>query len=92
MASIVAGIEAEVFAAVTAHGPLQSRHEAYAVIKKELDEFWDLVKLDPCKPMRHPTKGHFMSAAEWKGEVATELQQTAATCIRAIYDLRLRDA
>ena len=39
-------IEAEIERARKTFPPFHSQHEAYAVIKEELDEFWDCVKSD----------------------------------------------
>lgn len=53
------------------HGvEFNSAHEAYGVIKEELDEFWDLVKMK--KKNRDPSK------------LYEELVQQAAMCIKAI--------
>lgn len=79
---ILNDVQIEVASALAAHGGMKSRHEAYAVIAEEFDEFWDEVKLNPAK----------MSAEEreaWKLRMHKELIQTAAMCVRAIYDLKL---
>lgn len=59
--------------AIAAHGPMKSAHEAYAVIKEELDEFWEEVK-------RKKTS---------ESDMAKEIIQIAAMCVRAMIDLRL---
>lgn len=40
----------EVSRATQKHGPMHSWHEAFAVIKEELDEFWESVKQDDADP------------------------------------------
>ncbi len=67
--------------------PFHSHHEAKAVIEEELDEYWDLVKLNPRKPMIHPTKGHSMTVEMWKNELRQELRQIAAMAMRAMVNL-----
>ena len=37
-------IEKEAERGVSIHGPFNSRHEGYAVIKEEFDELWDAIK------------------------------------------------
>lgn len=68
-------VAAEVWRASCKHKPMNSAHEAYGVIKEELDEFWDEVKLK--------------SEERSSENLRTELIQTAAMCIRAINDLGL---
>lgn len=72
----------EVRSATKAHGPMKSRHEAFAVIFEELDEFWDEVKLNPRKMTE-------LEEAAWRFRMKRELIQTAAMCVRAIHDLGL---
>jgi len=55
------------------HPPMASHHEAYAVIREELDEYWEEVKKRPSQ--RDPVN------------LRLELVQTAAMCIRTIHDL-----
>lgn len=57
------------------HAPLNSAHEAYAVILEELDEFWEEVR----------KKREVRS----KSRMASELIQTAVVCVRAVADLDL---
>lgn len=64
-----------------------NHHEAKAVIEEEFDEYWELVKLNPKKPMIHPTKGHTMTVEQWKKELRAELTQVAAMCVRAMVEL-----
>jgi hypothetical protein len=83
----VIAVENEAFRAAELHRPMHSHHEAHSVIAEEFDEYWDLVKLNPRKPMVHPTKGTPLTADQWRSELYTELQQTAAMCVRAMADL-----
>lgn len=57
------------------HAPLNSSHEAYAVILEELCEFFDEAKLK--KELRNPFN------------MLKELVQISAMAARAAYDLRL---
>ena len=70
-------VAAEIEEARLEHGDYNSPHEAYAVIKEELDEFWDIVKMKTAK----------RSASAMK----KELNQIACTAIRAVNDLALHD-
>lgn len=54
-------------------GCMRNKHEAYAVILEELDEFWDEVR----------------SQQEDRDAQLKELIQTAAMCMRAAEDMRL---
>ena len=63
----------EVDRAERLHAPLNSHHEAYAVILEELDEYWDEVK--------KKTEARDAEA------MRTELIQTAAMCVRAILNV-----
>jgi hypothetical protein len=65
-------VEWELIRATSKHGPMNSLHEAYAVIKEELDETWDEIKV----------KSENRDLAKVRGE----LTQVAAMAIRAIYD------
>lgn len=79
---VASQISDEVVRATVLHGKMNGRHEAYAVILEELDEFWDLVKLNPAK----------MSIDEvevWQSSMRKELTQTAAMCIKTIVNLGL---
>lgn len=69
---IASEIADEVMHAEEIHPPLNSAHEAYAVILEELDEYWDEVRKK--NDIRDPA------------QMRTELIQTAAMCIRAIRD------
>lgn len=66
-------ILAEFNAAATKHKPMNSLHEAYAVILEEVDELWDEVK----------KKARVRNQAN----VRTELRQIAAMALRALVDL-----
>jgi hypothetical protein len=71
-------VESELIRARKAHPKrLNSPHEAYAIIKEELEEFWDIVKLKSNDPSYDKT---FMR---------DELIQIAAMAIRTILDLKL---
>jgi len=35
--------------ATTIHGTFNSAHEGWAILKEEVDELWDLVKINPAK-------------------------------------------
>lgn len=56
------------------HGPMHGGHEAYAVIKEEVDEFWDEVK------KKNPDRENMRK----------ELVQIAAMACRAVVDLDLQ--
>jgi len=62
----------EAIAAASIHRPLNSVHEAYAVILEELDEAWEIVK------RKHHRRDYY--------QLRRELIQTAAMCLRAIHD------
>jgi hypothetical protein len=64
------------------HPPINTAHEAYAVIKEELDEFWELVKVNP-------NKLQSIERAERLDKMRKELTQTAAMCLRTMLDLAL---
>lgn len=70
---ILKDVGTEVERAVVRHGPLNSPHEAYAVILEELDEVKEEVWMKSTKrDLPH---------------MRLELIQTAAMCVRAIHDL-----
>lgn len=48
-ASIVAEVCNEIARAEAKFGPFNSSHEGYAVLLEEVDELWDVVKLNPKK-------------------------------------------
>ena len=76
---LVAG---EVTRAVQLHRGMNSLHEAKAVIEEELDEFWELVKVNPKKLSPDEQQKRMV-------ELRNELIQTAAMCVRSIIDLKL---
>jgi len=78
-------VRSEIVRAVSLHGSMKSQHDAYAVILEELDEFWDLVKINP-------KKLNYDDAKKRLQNMRNELIQTSAMCIRAIHDLGLEDA
>ena len=55
------------------HPPMNSHHEAYAVILEELQEYWEEV-------MKRPSKRDLAN-------LKLELIQTAAMCLRTLHDL-----
>jgi vacuolar-type H+-ATPase catalytic subunit A/Vma1 len=59
------------------HAPLNSAHEAYAVILEELDEFWEEVRRK--------------RSERSSPRMASELIQIAAMAQRAAEDLKLMD-
>ena len=68
-------ILAEFNAAAQKHAPMNSLHEAYAVILEEVDELWEETK----KKQRLRNLPN----------VKTELRQIAAMALRALVDLKL---
>jgi hypothetical protein len=72
----------EVVRAVELHGSMNGRHEAYAVILEELEEFWELVMLNPAKMTLEEKDA-------WEKNMRKELTQTAAMCIKTIVNLEL---
>jgi hypothetical protein len=72
---ILKDVRAELEIAMQKHAPLQSAHEAYAVILEEVDEFWEEVRKK--REERDPDK------------MVKELRQVAAMACRAIHDCQL---
>jgi len=72
---VIEDVEREFQRAVEMHAPMNSDHEAYAVILEELDEFKQEVWLK--RSLRSTSK------------MRAELIQVAAMAVRAIHDLRL---
>lgn len=68
---VLAKVREEVERALLTHKPLNSAHEAWAVIREEVDELWDEVKGD---------NGYTLAAF-------TEAEQVAAMAVRYIVDL-----
>lgn len=61
--------------AATKYAPMNSCHEAFGVIKEELDEYWDEVKLY-----------NLHKGRDTRPRQREELIQLAAMAVRAIYD------
>lgn len=75
MDEVLQQIGAEVQRAQAKHAPLNSAHEAYAVILEELDEFkTEVWKQTKCRD---------------RGAMRAELIQLAAMAVRTIHDLEL---
>ena len=71
--SAMGSVEAELARAIAEYPPMNSAHEAYAVLKEEVEEFWAEVKKQP-------------SAVD-KEKMRKELIQVAAMAIRTIIDV-----
>lgn len=74
-ADFLAEVVAEYERAAQQHGPLQSAHEAYAVILEEVSEFWEEVR-----------KKREVRDAD---AMRQELIQVVAMCLRTVLDLSL---
>ena len=72
---VTADVRHELAMAMEAHLPLNSVHEAYAIILEELDEFWEEVRKN--QKNRSPDN------------MRLELTQIAAMACRAMIDLNL---
>lgn len=72
-ADLWAELRAELVAALDKHAPMNSHHEAYAVILEELDEYWEHVRLQKAK--------------REQAKIRRELIQVAAMALRAILDV-----
>lgn len=68
-------VENEFKRASRKHKPMNSHHEAYAVIKEEFDEYWKEVQKGGSTCPRDPAA------------LELELVHTAAMCFRALGDL-----
>ncbi len=68
-------VDSEVSRASAKHPPMNSHHEAYAVILEELEEYWVEVMKGGKTCPRDPEALKF------------ELIHTAAMCVRALQDL-----
>lgn len=82
MENTIEAIKAEIRSAVILHKPLNSIHEAYAVILEEVDEFWEEVKVNPKKLTAE-------SQVKRVNHMRDELIQIAAMCVRTISDCGL---
>lgn len=72
---VLDAIQQEVEIAFAKHPPMHSHHEAYAVIAEEFEEYWREVQKGGKTCPRDPEA------------LQTELIETAAMCVRALYDL-----
>ena len=68
-------IDQEMNQARQKYGPFNSTHEVYGVLKEEVDEFWDLVKLKHKGPAE-------------KDRMIHELMQVAAIAQRAMNEIK----
>jgi len=75
LANVLDEIGDEFREAQAKHKSLNSAHEAYAVIREELDEFWDEVKKKREQRSKYAMR--------------RELVQVAAMCVRTILDVGL---
>lgn len=73
-ALIIADILKEHERAINLHPPFNSRHEGYAILLEELDELWEIVKLNHAK------------TPECRKDMRKEAIQVAAMSIRFIED------
>lgn len=73
-------IDSEVQRAMQIHSTFYSDHHAYAVMLEELEEYWELVKLNPAKLSEEKQRKR-------NHDMQKELIQLAAMCIRATIDL-----
>jgi hypothetical protein len=71
----------ELAVAQDGHGPMHSTHEGYAVILEELDELWDLIKINPRKLVSEEAR------ARLKKDIRKEAIQVAAMAIRFVIDV-----
>lgn len=74
LVEILDNIRVEVLKAIHKHAPMNGPHEAFAVLKEEVDEYWDEVKAD---------RGRQASAR-------MELIQIGAMAVRALIDTNPR--
>lgn len=89
--SIAKEVVEELERAEAKFGPFNSSHEGYAVLLNEVDELWDVVKLNPRKIVpneKHPWNGA-MDVEEWqdqerKNMMRAEAIQIAAMAIRFV--------
>lgn len=49
---ITEGVKEELYASITHHAPMITPHEGWAVLKEEVDELWDEVKLKNPDPVK----------------------------------------
>jgi hypothetical protein len=79
---VVHEIIKEVTRARKLHKGINSLHESYSVILEELEEYWELVKINPRKLSE-------IEQQKRMEEIHGELIQTAAMCVRSLLDLNL---
>lgn len=75
-------VKQEAERAMKLHKGMNNVHEAYAVILEEVDEFWELVRLNPKKMTPEQYN-------EYRENLRMELTQIAAMCVRTMEDLNL---
>lgn len=73
-------VQTEVERASKIHLKMNSAHEAYAIIKEELEELWDEIKKNSKKMTEE-------QRTEWLKKMREEAIQTSAMCQRLIVDL-----
>ena len=79
METLIKSIINEAEQAKKTYGSFNSTHEMYAVLKEEVDEFWDVVKKN--------TERNYGMAKFKVPDLTAELIQIAAIAIRAINEL-----
>jgi hypothetical protein len=77
---VAADVVKEHMRARTIHAPMHSLHEGYAILKEEVDEFWDLVKMNRTKMSDEALEAHYQKLKE-------ELIQISAMAQRLIVDV-----
>jgi hypothetical protein len=79
-------VSQEIQTAKEKYGPFNSTHEVYGVLKEEVDEFWDEVKIKSFSPdwSEEITNNQLL---EKKKSMIDELSQIAAISLRAIDEL-----
>jgi len=70
----------ELMRATELHGPMRSGHEGYAVLKEEVDELWEMIKVNPKKLTE-------IQKAELKLKIREEAIQVAAMGMRFVLDV-----
>jgi hypothetical protein len=73
-------ISIEYSRACISHTAFPTMHHGYAVIKEELDELWDEIKLNP-------NKMSDVNRKLWKQDVKREAIQISAMALRFVIDL-----
>lgn len=84
---LLAKVDIEIWKASWKYGLQNSLHESYGILAEEVDEFWEQVKLKPCK------KKKWWQSKKVRSEtnIEEELIQIAATAIKALHDMKLRN-